>query len=165
MTTLAIRRLLWKDARALLPVGAALWLAVVAIQLMMLACVWYDPAVAWFDGRGLSWQVLCGVAGPLGFCFAAATAGILFAGESEERTDDWLRVLPVSRRSLAAAKLTGGLSALVAFVAASLGSAAVVYGLAALRVAPGTTKPAQALGTVGMLLLIGAAAFVTGVFL
>ena len=158
MTTLVLRRLLWKDARTLLPIWGALLIAVVSLQALMLVFALYDPSERWFDGRGFSWSVVTSVAAPLAFCFAAAAAAILFAGESEEGTDDWLRVLPIPPRTLATAKLATGLASLLLFVLAT-----ALTGALATWIGPNDFGARGGLVNLAGTSFVGLAAFATGI--
>ncbi len=93
-------------------------------------------------------------------------AAILFAGESEEQTDEWLRVLPIRPRMLAAVKIGAGLGALVTFIAAGLATASLWTWIDG-RVMRGSPPPTRAdvAAMMGMTLLVGLAAFVIDVFL
>ena len=104
MHTAVIQRLLWKETRTLWPVWGALLLATAALQAACVAYTWQNPHEKWFDGEVASWGNLVLLGMPLTFCVAAAAVAILFAGETEERTDDWLRLLPVSPKILASSK-------------------------------------------------------------
>jgi hypothetical protein len=99
----ALKRLVWKDARTLAGVWIALVVAVVLIQATML---WQRDLAASSDFLAY----LMAAVAPMAFCFAVAAAGILFAGEAEEGTDNWLRGLPVSPWLLSGAKLGTGIA-------------------------------------------------------
>lgn len=166
MFTSSLNRLIWKDFRAIGPVWIALFAAVVMLQLILVAAAWLDPASWRWDGRGALWGTLATVCMPLGFCLAAAAAGILFAGESEEQTDEWLRVLPIRPRTLAVAKLGTGLGALLTFVGAGLATASLWTWIGGSFMRwTATPLRADIAAVIGMILLAGLAALATGVFL
>jgi hypothetical protein len=117
MNTAPLWRLVWKDARTLLPV----WLAVLGLAVtMQFACVILGLMDQLRPDMGNMLAALLGGFFPL----VIATGAIQFAGESEEQTADWLRQLPVSPWWLAATKL---ITPLVVFVLYAL--AGTVTGL------------------------------------
>jgi hypothetical protein len=168
MQTAALKRLLWKDARALLPLWTALLAVVVTIQVSLWVAAAFEPSLRRVDpGTGLhhdvvSWKSLCLVAGPLAFCFAAAAAGILFAGESEEGTDDWLRVLPIAPRVMATGKLGIAMLSLLAFILTATAAIVASVGWADMLDDDGW----RGIGvTIGASAFYGLLAVTTGVFL
>ncbi|MFV0443783.1 MAG: hypothetical protein ACK5Q5_09455 [Planctomycetaceae bacterium] len=166
MSSTVIKRLLWKEARTLLPIWGTLLIAVAAIQLALLVAGLLGTGASASPGSGfLSWTTLCSIVGPLAFCFAAAAAGIQFAGETEERTDDWLRVLPIPPGLLTACKLGTALVALLLFV--GLGTAlGLLFTVLFAQVHPlRELREADAGSVFGMTLISGLLALATGLFL
>lgn len=112
----ALWRLVWKDARTLLPVWLVVFSMVVVMQLAMLVYAALDnrPAVNMTD--------MATVAACLCIPLAIATGTMQFAGESESNTDEWLRQLPVHPWLLGSQKMLTALAAIAIYVGAALGA-------------------------------------------
>lgn len=103
------QRLLWKEFRA----QQMVWIAI-AGELVLLQLWWGIKGHEYADLNLFSMAfVLTGV-------FAMTTSALLFAGESEAKTDLFLRQLPITSRQLIAGKLLYGGLALVAFLVFAL---------------------------------------------
>lgn len=98
MPTALIWRLVWKDARILLPAWLAVLGLAVVLQIYCVILGLVDHARP--DMGNMLASLLCGF-----FPLVIAAGAIQFAGESEENTADWLRQLPISAWWLAATKL------------------------------------------------------------
>ena len=99
------QRLLWKEFRA----QQTVWIAI-AGELVLLQLWWGIKGHEFTDLNLFSMAfVLTGV-------FAMSTSALLFAGESEARTDGFLRQLPITPRQLIGGKLLYAGLALTAFL-------------------------------------------------
>src|SRR5262245_51914345 len=94
-------RIVWKEYRA----QRGLWLAALGAALMMQLGLWL------FVGYG---DAVYGVAFVLPAFFALGSAAVLFAAEREERTADFLRVLPSPPGAVLAGKLLFVLASTIA---------------------------------------------------
>lgn len=108
-------RLVWKDYRVL----RGYWLALALFGALVQVLAWQLS----LDSTAAAWQVSMAVVLP-GF-FAVGGGATLFALEREERTDEFLRSLPVGPWTLFAAKLTLGVVATAALSALLMALAAV----------------------------------------
>lgn len=109
MFNTAISRLLWKEFRA----QQAVWIAMAA-ELVLLQFWWGTIGHRSVDLNLLSMAfVLTGV-------FAMTSSALLFAGESEAKTDLFLRQMPFRRSDLIRGKLLFAVLAVVAFLVFSL---------------------------------------------
>jgi len=116
MKIAALGRLLWKDARVLLPLWSVLLAAVLLLQAGL--CL----SAGWWLGSGAelgnsSSEALAGCVVPWAFCLALCLPALLWTAENEARTDEWLRLLPLRPALSTAAKLGLGLASLAAFIA------------------------------------------------
>ena len=120
MNSAAFRRIVWKEFRA----QCSLWVALVFGALLL-------QAMIVTSSHGSS-SVLFAVA-TTGFvltaCFAVASLALLFAGETEEGTRDWLRQLPIQPVVLVGAKLTFSVVAIALFFAATWCTGLLATGL------------------------------------
>jgi hypothetical protein len=105
-----VGRLIWKEYR----VQRSVWLSLLAGTSLL------QGVVAFSVGPDSLGQAVFALAFVLSACYAAACAGILFAGEREEETDLCLRQLPLPPGRLVTAKLLFAVVTVAAFVAASL---------------------------------------------
>ncbi len=109
MFNIITQRLLWKEFRA----QQLVWIAI-AGELVLLQLWWGIKGHEYADLNLFSMAfVLTGV-------FAMTTSALLFAGESEAKTDGFLRQLPITPRQLIGGKLLYGGLALVAFLVFAL---------------------------------------------
>ncbi len=105
MFNIITQRLLWKEFRA----QQLVWIAI-AGELLLLQFWWGIKGHEYADLNLFSMAfVLTGV-------FAMTTSALLFAGESEAKTDLFLRQLPITPRQLIGGKLLYGGLAVVAFL-------------------------------------------------
>ena len=105
MFNIITQRLLWKEFRA----QQLVWIAI-AGELVLLQLWWGIKGHEFADLNLFSMAfVLTGV-------FAMTTSALLFAGESEAKTDLFLRQLPLTPRQLIGAKLLYGGLAVAAFL-------------------------------------------------
>lgn len=104
MNATLLWRLVWKDYRVL----RGYWLALAVFGAVVQLLAWQLSA----DPDAAGWQVSMAVVVP--GLFAVGGGATLFALEREERTDDFLRSLPVGPWTLFAAKLTLGVVATAA---------------------------------------------------
>lgn len=117
-------RLFWKDARSQL----ALWCALVAGAMLLQALIIGTAGGARNAGAAL--EVVGAVAFVLTACFTVACVGVLFAGEAEEGTREWLQQLPIRPWTLVSAKLSLALVSTALFLAATCLSGLAVAVLA-----------------------------------
>lgn len=110
MSQSSFARLFWKEYRT----QRSVWLALLAgtVLLQVVLAVSLGPRLL---GPGAIVLALV-----LSACYAAACAGILFAGEREEETDLCLRQLPLRAVPLLGAKLLFAVTMVPAFVGAAL---------------------------------------------
>lgn len=140
MTTTMFWRLVWKESRVQWAFGAALLLFGLLLQLVLRVL-----------GPGdLSQQMgmMLGIGTLITLFYTLGSAAILFAGEREEGTDLYLRLLPVNLRTLFAAKV-GFLVSSALFVVLVLSIAA--FGMTFGRAKPVSIDPAHALQVSSML--------------
>ncbi|MFG0333826.1 MAG: hypothetical protein ACF8TS_10725, partial [Maioricimonas sp. JB049] len=90
-------RLIWKEFHT----QGSLWLAL-AIGTLMLLSLQLLPMDTFRNMPGYAFYVALVMTA----CYAGASGAILFAGEREEKTDDWLRQLPMRARTFIGAKFT-----------------------------------------------------------
>lgn len=93
MFAVPLGRILWKEYRA----QRTLWLACAG-----LGCL-FEILIACFIGYDTS--IMVGVPSMLALCYGAACSAVLFAGEREERTSDWLLNLSVPPGVLVTGKI------------------------------------------------------------
>ena len=109
MFNIITQRLLWKEFRA----QQLVWIAI-AGELVLLQLWWGIKGHEYADVNLFSMAfVLTGV-------FAMTTCALLFAGESEAKTDLFLRQLPITPRQLIGGKLLYGGLAVVVFLVFAL---------------------------------------------
>jgi len=114
----SITRLIWKEYR----VQRTLWLALLIGWLVIFSSLrWYGA----FENPGpigfLFSIILC-----LAVCFGAAANCIAFAGEVEERTAGWLRMMPCGTSQLMTGKLIAIAAGTIGMIAAMLLSGMLV---------------------------------------
>ncbi|MBL8851567.1 MAG: ABC transporter permease, partial [Planctomycetaceae bacterium] len=90
-------RILWKEARA----QFSLWLALVIGALLLQVIVIASGRNAPMGSQGVTAVVFV-----LTCCFMVASIALLFTGETEDGTRDWLRQLPIRPGTLIGAKLS-----------------------------------------------------------
>lgn len=103
----ALIHLLWKEYRA----QRTLWLALVAANILIALAV-----VLSLGPRGVDFEVLMGYGLVLMVAFGVASVTVAFAGEDDDGTALWIRVFPMSRRTLFAGKLLITLSGMLALL-------------------------------------------------
>lgn len=92
-----ITHIFWKEYRTQRSIWLGVLVLIVSIQLMI--------GFSLRDGQGSAFSFLFGFGSILSMFYALASVGVMFAGEHEERTFDWLRTLPVARVPLFTGKL------------------------------------------------------------
>ncbi|RLS33616.1 MAG: hypothetical protein DWH78_12495, partial [Planctomycetota bacterium] len=114
----SITRLIWKEYR----VQRTLWLALFIGWLVIFSLIRWYSADAHQGPLGLRFaSIFC-----VSICFGAAAICIAFAGEVEERTAGWLRMMPCSTSQLMTGKLIAIAAGMLSLIAAML-----LYGLLA----------------------------------
>ncbi|WP_010586624.1 ABC transporter permease [Schlesneria paludicola] len=93
MFAVPVGRILWKEYRA----QRTLWLACAGLGCLI------EILIACFVGNEKT-MIMSGVPGILAMCYGAACSAVLFAGEREERTSDWLLNLSVPPAALVVGK-------------------------------------------------------------
>ena len=116
MFDIAFKRLVWKELRTQWHIWVALLVGTFLLQLLFLFREMH---------LGADYPFYVGLV--LTACYAVTCAAVLFAGEREEQTDDWLRQLPLSPRQLMAGKTTFLLLSVVAFALVAWLSALLMY--------------------------------------
>ena len=122
MFDIVFKRLIWKECRSQWNIWAALLGGAFLLQMLFL--------ILGKDFQQSMVQYPFEVAIVLTACYALTCAAVLFAGETEEETDNWLRQLPLSAGQLFAGKLTFAVLSIVLFALISLGVGAVTKNLA-----------------------------------
>src|SRR5262245_19917948 len=112
MFSLAFRRIVWKEFRAQFGLWVALFLGAIILQVGAILINHATPALH-----------VATVVIVLTACFVVASLSMLFAGETEDGTRDWLRQLPIRPGVLVGAKLAFALLATLLFLAASSATA------------------------------------------
>jgi hypothetical protein len=92
MTAAQIAHIFWKEYRT----QRSIWLGIVLIAVVIQVLVWGMMPANARDPLA----TLASIGAILSVFYALASAGVLFAGEREEETYAWLRILPVSNLSL-----------------------------------------------------------------
>lgn len=104
-------RIVWKEYRA----QRSVWLALLCGTVLLELPVCF---------RGTTWELPASypfaVSLAMSVCFAATVVALLFAGEREDRTDEWLAQLPISSRRLVGAKLSAAVLSIASFALAAL---------------------------------------------
>ncbi len=108
--------ILWKEYRQQIPMGVALFLIVVVMQILTLLVVFLNPRIAQ-DFSAAPFLIIAVVVASL---YSASSAAILFSNEHEEKTFPFLRNLPVSRGTVLAGKLTWAFGSSLAFLLITL---------------------------------------------
>lgn len=108
----AISRLFWKELRAQSSVWISLLFGLILIDLIFVTQS--GPTAGSLN------ELLLGTAFVVSACLAAASAAILFAGETEEGHADWLRALPMTTQELIIGKLGFGILATSSFVVVAM---------------------------------------------
>ncbi len=120
MPVALIWRLIWKDARTLLPI----WLAVLGMAVgMQVVCVIGDAAG---QSRQADMAMMMVAVVISFFPLPIAAGAVQFAGETEEETVDWLRQLPIPAWWLAATKLITPVIACVFYFVAAISTGLVL---------------------------------------
>lgn len=116
----AFFRLVWKDTRAQFGLWCALVIGALLLQTLVIVAAGAprNPASAL--------EVVSAVAFILTACFIVAGLAMLFAGESEEGTRDWLQQLPIPPLTLVSAKLSLAVVSTALFLAATCASGLVI---------------------------------------
>lgn len=97
MNAAQITHIFWKEYRT----QRSIWLGITLIAVVIQGLVW---AMMPSNARD-PLATLASIGAILSVFYALASAGVLFAGEREEQTYSWLRILPVSSVSLFGGKL------------------------------------------------------------
>ena len=113
MNTAAVRRIVWKECRS----QFSLWVALVFGAFVLQATILATQGI---HAQGLGF--VAATATVLTACFGVASLGMLFAGETEEGTREWLQMLPVRPRILVGSKLAFAVVSIALFFAATWGT-------------------------------------------
>lgn len=111
-------RILWKEYRAQRSVWLALLFGTVLLQSLAFLPREFAPELPPYYPFAVGLTV--------SVCFAATSVAILFAGEREDETDQWLSQLPIPSRSLMNAKLSAAVIATALFAVAALATGGIV---------------------------------------
>lgn len=129
----AIRRIFWKEYRTQGSLFGSLLIGVLLLQLLPISTTFLaEGQVANVIGVA---ELLQLVAVVLTYLFTCTSACMLFAGESEESTDGWLRTLPVSTGQLKVGKIGFSLAAILLFAAGAAIITLLVATVAGVRLA------------------------------
>ncbi|MBD3675979.1 MAG: ABC transporter permease [Planctomycetaceae bacterium] len=114
------KHIFWKEYRA----QRSIWLGIIAIIIVLqFLTIAYKP-----PGLTNPIETLIGVGSILTAFYALASVSVLFSGEREEETVNWLMTLPVSKRSLFGGKIVWVLASWLAGIAVTSLTAYLPYG-------------------------------------
>lgn len=109
MLTSPLRRMLWKETRELLP----LWFAITFGSMFLQFLVSLNS----FSSSEILTQLIAAIPAALVCAYTLSVGGVLFAGEKEADTLDFLRRLPCSARLITTSKLTAGIVSIALMLA------------------------------------------------